>query len=186
MGSTNALVGSAERSPNSLVAAMKSSKTFGYMTADMSCLSSMSTPCVASNVVRTASKSTSGNSAPGLPSKVSSNFFAPLKTSDLKGSGNPPTGMPSAPWKNSTTEEGKFNDPEEAFALTSSADREFVTMNWARSPHVFDDGVTLTMSPNRSFASAYAFLTAGHCSARPFCVAWKSMFVYWPPGISCA
>ena len=97
-------------------------------------------------------------------------------------------------------------------------------MNWARSPHVFDDGVTLTMSPSRSFASAYAFLTAGHCSARPFCVAcaerlrhqkedhpapslmetsrvdslssskghgtpqfaWKSMFVYWPPGISCA
>ena len=154
MGSTNALVGSADRSPNSLVAAMKSSKTFGYMTADMSCLSSMSTPCVASNVVRTASKSTSGNSAPGLPSKVSSNFFAPLKTSDLKGSGNPPTGMPSAPWKNSTTEEGKFNDPEEAFALTSSADREFVTMNWARSPHVFDDGVTLTMSPSKSFASA--------------------------------
>ena len=30
----------------------------------------------------------------------------------------------------------------------------FVTMNWARSPHVFDDGVTLTMSPSRSFASA--------------------------------
>ncbi len=102
-------------------------------------------------------------------------------------------------------------------------------MNWARSPHVFDDGVTLTMSPSKSFASAYAFFTAGHCSARPFCVAcaerlrhetaqnrkedhpapslmetrrvdgvssskghrtprfaWKSMFVYWPPGISCA
>ena len=54
-------------------------------------------------------------------------------------------------------------------------------MNWARSPHVFDDGVTLTMSPSKSFASAYAFLTAGHCSANPFCVAWKSMFVYWPP-----
>mmetsp|Transcript_19053 Transcript_19053/g.62500 ORF Transcript_19053/g.62500 Transcript_19053/m.62500 type:complete len:212 (+) Transcript_19053:164-799(+) len=89
-GSTNARVGRFDRSPNSRVVAMKSSKTWGYMTADMSCRSSTATPCFSSSSARTFSKSTAGSCAPGRPAKVSSVLPAPASTCVRSGSGKPP------------------------------------------------------------------------------------------------
>mmetsp|Transcript_14871 Transcript_14871/g.45023 ORF Transcript_14871/g.45023 Transcript_14871/m.45023 type:complete len:283 (-) Transcript_14871:1096-1944(-) len=145
-GSMNSRVGKIDTSPNFERCAWNSSKTLGYMTADIRSVSESTR-----SFSRRASKSTGSNSAPGLPENVFG-FPADFRTSDRSGSGNPPTGMPRAPWKNSTTEEG--NDKEAASLLTSSAVRELVTMNCARSPTVLEEGVTFTMSPRSKLASA--------------------------------
>ena len=55
------------------------------------------------------SKSTGSMEAPGLPENTLSPFgsFVSLITIDLRGSGNPPFGIPRYPWKYSTTLEGR-------------------------------------------------------------------------------
>ena len=140
-------------------------------------------PHAASNVLRTLSRSTSGSSAPGRPVNVSSNFFAPLLVRpEWFGKS---TRIPRAPWKNSTTH------------LTGNSANP-TTPSPARRRHVYGDhelgqipnkfltraGHFDDITESRSLASAR--LTAGHCSAKPFCVAWNSMCSYWPPGISWA
>lgn len=61
-------------------------------------------------------------------------------TFDLKGSGNPPCGIPMCPCKNSTTDRGK--ESSSALSSTSAREREFCTINWARSPTILEEGVT--------------------------------------------
>ena len=61
-------------------------------------------------------------------------------TLDLKGSGNPPCGIPMYPCRNSTTDRGK--DSSSALSSTSALVRLFCTMNWAKSPTILEDGVT--------------------------------------------
>lgn len=61
-------------------------------------------------------------------------------TLDLNGSGNPPCGIPMYPCRNSTTDRG--NDSSSALSSTSALVRLFCTMNWAKSPTIFEDGVT--------------------------------------------
>lgn len=67
-------------------------------------------------------------------------FEAETGTLDLRGSGNPPCGMPTYPCRNSTTDWGK--DSSSARSSTSALLKLFCTMNWARSPTIFEDGVT--------------------------------------------
>lgn len=62
------------------------------------------------------------------------------RTLDLKGSGNPPCGIPMYPCRNSTTDRGKDNSS--ALSSTSALVRLFCTMNWAKSPTILEDGVT--------------------------------------------
>ena len=66
----------------------------------------------------------------------------------------------------------------------SSGSRLLATRNSAMSPTTFDVGVTLTMSPKRTFTSAYASQTSVQREARPSALACWKRFVYWPPGIS--
>mmetsp|Transcript_4665 Transcript_4665/g.18992 ORF Transcript_4665/g.18992 Transcript_4665/m.18992 type:complete len:310 (-) Transcript_4665:405-1334(-) len=152
-GSMKVRVGRIDTSPYALTWAWNSSKTLGYMTADMRSVSltGWRCGCFEASAARVCSRSIDGSSAPGRPSNVRG-CPAALRTSARSGSGKPPGGMPSAPWKNSTTDCGKERCA--AFALTSAAERPLVTMNCARSPHVLEDGVTLTMSPSSWFASA--------------------------------
>ncbi len=58
-------------------------------------------------------------------------------------------------------------------------------MNSAMSPTTLLDGVTLTMSPNNWFASAYAVQISGQRVSSPRLFDCWRRFVYWPPGISC-
>ncbi len=58
----------------------------------------------------------------------------------LRGSGNPPRGIPISPAMKSMTELGKDSSP--ALSSTSCRVSLFCTMNWARSPTTLDDGVT--------------------------------------------
>ena len=124
--------------------------------------------------------------APGRPSYAAepSGSERPLRTLLVSGSGKPPGGTPIAPWKYETTEAGSGS--ESADAITSSGSRFDETMNCARSPTTFDDGVTFGMSPRRRLACAYFLLISAHRSSRPSCFDWYSRLVYWPPGISWA
>ena len=55
----------------------------------------------------------------------------------------------------------------------------------AMSPTTLDDGVTLTMSPNIRFTSAYMCATSCQRSSSPIDRACALRLVNCPPGISC-
>ena len=62
--------------------------------------------------------------------------------------------------------------------------RSFCTMNMARSPTIFELGVTLMMSPSISFTVRYISLDLVEALAEAEASTWGWRFVYWPPGIS--
>ena len=114
----------------------------------MRSVSLVESPYLALRAAMDASKSSGGSSAPGRPAKTGSS----LTTIACIGCGKPPCGMPIAPWKYSTTLEGK--ESVSACARTPSSSRPLAAMNCARSPTTLDDGVTLTMSPSSRLAAA--------------------------------
>ena len=66
------------------------------------------------------------------------------------------------------------------------ASRPLVTIRSAMSPTTFDDGVTLTMSPNIPFTCEYARATScQRVSSMPSDRACSRRLVYCPPGIPC-
>ena len=78
--------------------------------------------------------------------------LAPFSTFRWIASGQPPGGWPSSPFIICTTESGKAMS--RAGSSTSAAESSCVTIISAMSPTTFEEGVTLTMSPNSWFASA--------------------------------
>mmetsp|Transcript_9281 Transcript_9281/g.30716 ORF Transcript_9281/g.30716 Transcript_9281/m.30716 type:complete len:250 (+) Transcript_9281:485-1234(+) len=146
IGSMKARVGSLDTSPYCSRSSLYCSNTFGYMTYDIRSVSS-TLSYLALSLVMVASKSSGGRDSPGRPLKVGRSLTICVRS----GSGKPPCGMPMAPWKNSTTDEGK--ESESACWRTVAASSLLVTMNWARSPTTLEEGVTLTMSPRSLLAS---------------------------------
>jgi hypothetical protein len=78
---------------------------------------------------------------------------------------------PSCPCINSTTLDG--NESSSTRSWISFVVKLFCTINCARSPTTFDDGVTLIKSPRSWFASIYAFLILSNCEPRPRLKAWN-------------
>mmetsp|Transcript_25339 Transcript_25339/g.59120 ORF Transcript_25339/g.59120 Transcript_25339/m.59120 type:complete len:219 (+) Transcript_25339:357-1013(+) len=147
IGSMNARVGSLHTSPYKSVSFLYCSNTFGYITDDMRSVSPIELPYLPLSSARAASRSSGGSDSPGRPQKTGSSFT----TCDCSGCGKPPWGMPMAPWKNSTTEEGKLSVA--ACSCTAFSSRPLVTMNCAKSPTTLEEGVTLTMSPSSRLAA---------------------------------
>mmetsp|Transcript_28097 Transcript_28097/g.68145 ORF Transcript_28097/g.68145 Transcript_28097/m.68145 type:complete len:207 (+) Transcript_28097:682-1302(+) len=106
IGSMNARVGSLLMSPKVSTSTLNCSKTLGYMTHDIKSVSEVCSPYLAFREAIAASKSRGGSSAPGRPEKTGRAFTICC----CNGCGNPPKGMPIAPWKYSTTEEGKESE----------------------------------------------------------------------------
>ena len=93
------------------------------------------------------------------------NGAAPFSTLFCSSFGNPPYGCPSSPRNMDTTDSG--NAISRVGSSTASRSSPLVTIISAMSPTTLDVGVTLTMSPNMSFTSAYACATSGHRSPKP-------------------
>ncbi len=113
--------------------------TFGYMTYDVTSESVMCLPNLLRSSALTFLNSMGASPAPGLPSILGLLRIILLR----RGSGNPPTGCPRYPWKNSTTEDGKSS--WSARSMTSCFENPFWTIHCAKSPTTFDDGVTYIM-----------------------------------------
>ena len=71
-----------------------------------------------------------------------------------------------------------------AGSSTSARVRPWETITRAMSPTTLDEGVTLTMSPNMRFTSAYISATSCQRSSSPIDRACAFRLVNWPPGIS--
>ena len=82
----------------------------------------------------------------------------------------------------STTLSGKATST--AGSSTWARVRSCATIISAMSPTTLDEGVTLTMSPNIRFTSAYMCATSCQRSSRPMERACALRLVNWPPGIS--
>ncbi|KAH3659409.1 hypothetical protein OGATHE_006293 [Ogataea polymorpha] len=148
-GARKNLVGSTERSPYFSWIFLNDSNTFGYMLYEATSHSVMELPNLdwSSSLIFLRSNGSSSN--PGL--RVSFLLF-PARIFVLKGSGNPPYGVPIKPSKKSSTESGKSSS--EASLSTSFGESLLETMNWARSPTTLEVGVTLTISPKSMLASS--------------------------------
>ena len=98
------------------------------------------------------------------------------------GSGQPPGGSPSSPWRKPMTESGMSKEPGSSSNSCGSAPT--ATRCRARSPTTLDDGVTLTTLPRMSLAAAYMSSTCSNFSPRPSAIACWRRLESWPPGIS--
>ncbi len=99
--------------------------------------------------------------------------------------GHPPGGTPRTPENISTTELGNETSCFSSSFRMSAGCISLAMRNSVMSPTTLLDGVTLTMSPNSKFTSAYIFSASRQRWPKPMAVACSRKFVYWPPGISC-
>ena len=122
--------------------------TFGYISHEANSASLIGRGIFACSSARFASRSTGGSTEPGRTASGS----APASTFFCSAGGKPPTGWPMSPRNRDTTDSG--NATSTSGSSTSSRLSPLVTIMIAMSPTTFDDGVTLTMSPNISLTSA--------------------------------